>query len=74
MTKRAHYLKEWREIRGLSLREVENIIGSEVLSYSSISRIESGIQPYTEQTLTEFSKAYGVPPWALLSINPLGMK
>lgn len=66
-----HYIKQWREIRGLSLREAEALIGDDRLSYSSIARIENGQQPYNEGTLALLAKAYGVEPWVLLSVNPL---
>jgi transcriptional regulator with XRE-family HTH domain len=68
MAKLLHYIKEWRELRGLSLREVEQMTG---LSFASVSRIERGEQPFGEDTLILLAKAYRVEPWVLLSVNPL---
>ena len=63
-----HFIRQWREIRGLSLREVEDITG---LSYASISRIERGEQQYTDDTLKTLAIAYRVEPWVLLAVNPM---
>jgi transcriptional regulator with XRE-family HTH domain len=65
-----HFIRQWREIRGLSLREVE-MLGDEELTYASISRIERGEQPYSEKTLKALAQVYQVEPWVLLSVNPL---
>ena len=65
-----HFIRQWREIRGLSLREVE-MLGDEELTYASISRIERGEQPYSERTLKSLAQVYQVEPWVLLSVNPL---
>lgn len=70
-----HYLKEWREKFGLSLAKVaarmEREPGVELISAMSLSRIERGLQPYSEPILEALSAAYDVPVWALISVNPL---
>lgn len=65
-----HFIRQWREIRGLTLREVDMLCDEE-LTYASISRIERGEQPYNEHTLKSLAQVYQVEPWVLLSVNPL---
>ena len=71
----AHYIKEWRSHRGLSLRKLadrmESKEGEELISAMSLSRIERGIQPYSEPILEALSVALNTTPWALISVNPL---
>lgn len=68
------YIREWREKRGLSLRKlaarIESEPGTELISYASLSRIETGDQPYTQETLEAIAAALNVTPGMLLERNP----
>lgn len=70
-----HYIKQWREFRGYSLRKLaarmEESPGEELLSFASIGRIENGKQPYTQQTLEALAFALDCKPYMLLTMNPL---
>jgi transcriptional regulator with XRE-family HTH domain len=80
MTKRdlgRHYFKEWRQYRGLSLkRAVERTEkqegGEPIISAMSLSRIERGLQPYSEEVVLALAAAYNCDePADLLLVNPL---
>jgi len=64
---RRHFLRHWREDRGLSQDQVAEAIG---ISKASVSRVENGITPYTQDVL----EAYAVPapgsPSKLLTREP----
>ena len=70
---RTHFLREWRELRGLSLRQVEDRSGRRI-RHSSVSKIESGEQQFTETTLKILAEVYGVEPWILLRVDPSNFK
>lgn len=79
MTKRIlgnHYFKEWRSHRKLSLAkavarmEVEPG-GDPLISGMSLSRIERGMQPYSEEVVNALADVYGCEPWMLFRVNPL---
>jgi transcriptional regulator with XRE-family HTH domain len=69
-----HYIKQWRDKSGLSLARLaarmETVPGEELISAMSLSRIERGLQPYSEPILEALSLALDVPKWALISVNP----
>ena len=69
-----HYIREWRKHRGLSLRRLaarlENPDGSPVISYSSLSRIEKGLQPYGQEVLEALADALGTDPGSLIMRDP----
>jgi transcriptional regulator with XRE-family HTH domain len=69
-----HYIKQWRDKAGLSLARLaarmESTPGEEMISAMSLSRIERGLQPYSEPILAALSVALDVPEWALISVNP----
>ena len=72
---RRTYIREWREKRGLSLRRLAERLesspgGDLLLSHASISRIETGQQPYSQPILEAISAALGVPTWMLLEVDP----
>jgi transcriptional regulator with XRE-family HTH domain len=71
-----HFLKQWREYRGLSLERLANRMevepgGEQLISGMSLSRIERGLQPYSEDLLNALGHALGCEPYELLSVNPL---
>lgn len=69
-----HYIKQWRDKSGLSLARLaarmESAPGEEMISAMSLSRIERGLQPYSEPILAALALALDVPEWALISVNP----
>lgn len=69
-----HYIKQWRDKSGLSLARLaarmESAPGEELISAMSLSRIERGLQPYSEPILAALAEALDVPDWALISVNP----
>lgn len=69
-----HYLRAWREYRGLSLRQLasrmESEPGIEIISHASLSRIENQKQEYTEEILNALAEALGVEAWMLLRVDP----
>lgn len=78
MTKRTlgkHYIRQWREFRSLSLERLAARMevepgGEQLLSAMSLSRIERGKQPYSEDLLNALGDALNCEPWELISVNP----
>lgn len=70
-----HFIKQWRELRGLSLQRLAARMekepgGDELISAMSLSRIERGLQPYSEELLYALSDALGCEPRELISVDP----
>ena len=70
-----HYLREWREFRGLSLRQLESRLevepgGEPLVSYVSLGRIERQLQPYSQPILEAVAFALGTTPAAILEVDP----
>ena len=65
--RRRTYIREWREHRGLTQ---EQLAGRLETSVASISRIESGTQPYTQDTLEALADALQTDVASLLMRNP----
>jgi transcriptional regulator with XRE-family HTH domain len=63
----SHYIRAWRDARGLSTAQLADKAG---LSSSAISQLELGRSSYTQQSLEKIAKAIGVEPWQLLAHNP----
>ena len=61
MTERRYsktYIKNWRDKRGLSLRQLANRLeaepgGESLISHASIGRIENGQQPYSDDYIKQ---------------------
>jgi transcriptional regulator with XRE-family HTH domain len=70
-----HYLREWREHRGLSLARLAarmiDQTGEEIISSVSVGRIERGQQPYSQPILEALADALQCTAEDLLSVNPL---
>lgn len=62
-----HYLKQWRIWRGLTLAMVAERTH---ITHASISRIERGLQPYSQSSLQKFAQAYDCDPSDLLMVDP----
>lgn len=69
-----HYIKAWRKHRGLTLNELadrmETEPGVRFISPVSISRIERGLQPYSESVIDAMAAALDVSPGMLLEHDP----
>lgn len=65
--RRRTFFKEWREFRELSQQQLADRLDTSV---ASISRIESGTQPYTQDVLEALAEALRTDPASLLMRNP----
>lgn len=70
-----HFIRQWREKRGLSLRKLAERLeagpgGEPLVSYASLSRIETGEQPFSEPILNALAEALDVPRVMLLEMDP----
>jgi transcriptional regulator with XRE-family HTH domain len=65
--RRRTFFKEWRLHRGLSQEQLADRLETSV---ASISRIESGTQPYTQDVLEAMAEALMTDPASLLMRNP----
>lgn len=72
--RRRTYIRQWRKHRGLTLERLADRLlnddGSQILSVSMISRIETGQRPYTQDTLEALADALGTDPASLLMRDP----
>jgi len=64
---KTHFIREWRNFRGLSQDQVGQLVSRD---HSSIGKLENGKTRYTEETLIEIAKALRVTPGELLDIDP----
>jgi len=63
-----HFIREWRQYRGLS---IEQLAAKVKLSTSMISQLERGKTGYTQNTLERVAIALDCEPWQLLACaNP----
>lgn len=70
-----HFIRSWRVKRGISLRKLASKLptgsdGEPLVSYASLSRIETGEQPFSEPILNAISDALDVPRAMLLEMDP----
>ena len=65
--RRRTYIREWRQHRGFSQEQLASRLDTSV---ASISRIESGQQPYTQDTLEALAEALQTDVASLLMRNP----
>lgn len=69
-----HYLREWREYRGLSLRRLADRMevepGVPLMSHANIGRVEKGEQPYTQELLEAAAVALDTTVADLLTVDP----
>jgi transcriptional regulator with XRE-family HTH domain len=64
---RRTFIREWRQSRGLTLQQLANRIG---ITHASLSRIERGLQPYSQPLLEALADALQTEPASLLMRNP----
>lgn len=62
-----HFIKEWREFRGLTQEQLAEAVGT---SKGSISRIEDHLTGYTQDSLELIARALWVHPAILLARRP----
>lgn len=62
-----HFIKQWREYRGLTQEQLAERLNS---SKASISRIETGDQPYTQDFLEACADALLTDPASLIMRDP----
>lgn len=71
---RRTFIREWREHRDLSLRELsarlEHEPGGRSFSHASIGRIENREQPYTQPIIEAIASALRVDVYDLLYVDP----
>lgn len=71
---KTHYIREWRQHRGLSLARLAARLvddtGEEMISSVSIGRIERGQQPYSQAILEAIADALNCTADDLLGVNP----
>ena len=65
--RRRTFIRHWREHRGLTQEQLASRLETSV---ASISRIESGTQPYTQDVLEALADALNTDPASLLMRNP----
>lgn len=69
---RKTYIREWREYRGLTLEALAERVGEQIggFTHASLSRIERGLQPYSQPVLEAVAEALQTDPASLLMRNP----
>lgn len=71
-----HFLKQWREFRGLSLRKLaakmEIEPGVELTSHANIGRIENFQQSYSQEIMEAAAEVFGCSVAEILTVDPTG--
>lgn len=62
-----HFIREWREFRGLTQEQVANRLD---ISATTVGRIENNVVPYNQDFLEEAAIALQCDPWDLLHRDP----
>lgn len=69
-----HYLREWRQYRGLSLRKLADRMevepGIPITSHANLGRIETFNQPYSQEILEAAATALECSVPDLLTVDP----
>ena len=65
--RRRTYIRQWREHRGLTQEQLADRLETSV---ASISRLESGMQPYTQDVLEALAEALNTDPASLIMRDP----
>ena len=70
-----HFMRQWREDRGISLRKLAARLevepgGDPLVTYAQLSRIETGEQPFSEPVLNAVAFALDVSRTMLLEMDP----
>jgi transcriptional regulator with XRE-family HTH domain len=69
---RPTYIRVWRQYRGLTLEQTADRVGTSVggFTHASLSRIERGLQPYSQPVLEALADALGTDAASLLTRDP----
>jgi len=69
-----HFLKQWREYRGYSLRRLadrmEREPGIPLMSHANIGRVENFQQPYSQELLEAAAVAFDCTVEQILTVDP----
>lgn len=69
-----HYLRQWRNYRGLSLRQLADRMevepGVQLMSHANIGRVEKFQQPYSQELLEAASVALECSVTDILTVDP----
>lgn len=69
-----HFLKQWREYRGYSLRRLadrmEREPGIPLMSHANIGRVENFQQPYSQELLEAAAVAFNCTVEQILTVDP----
>jgi len=65
--RRRTFFRQWREHRGLTQEQLADRLETSV---ASVSRLESGTQPYTQDTLEALADALNTDPASLIMRDP----
>lgn len=66
-SRQRHFLREWRKHRNLTLERLAERIGT---TAGNLSRIEKGLQPYTQDFLEAAAEALGTEAASLIMRDP----
>lgn len=72
MDRKTTYVRQWRKAKGLSLDDMVGrlqALGVETTG-ASLSRIERGLQPYSQDIMEALAESLGVEVWQLHKDNP----
>lgn len=69
---RRTFIRQWREHRGKSLEAVAEAVGEKIggMTHASLSRIERGLQPYSQPILEALADILMTDEASLLMRNP----
>lgn len=71
---RHHYLQQWREYRGYSLRKLADLMeiepGIPLTSHANLQRIEKFQQPYSQEIMEAAADALQCTVSDILTVNP----
>lgn len=69
---RPTHIRAWRQYRGLTLQATADRVGTSIggFTHASLSRIERGLQPYSQPILEALAEALGTDPASLLMRDP----
>jgi transcriptional regulator with XRE-family HTH domain len=59
-----HYIREWRKFRRMTLEALASRVGEKIggFTHASLSRIERGLQPYSQPILEAIADALRTDP------------
>lgn len=67
MAKKAHYIREWRKHRGLTLEQLAELIG---MTHQNLGKIERYKVPYSQPLLEHLAEALRTDAASLIARDP----